>query len=111
MYKRQIEYAKRDGADAVVATDPDADRMGAAVKLADGTFQILTGNQIAAVLVNYLLTAKKDTNTLPTNGSIVTSIVSSRFASKVAESFGVETADVLTGFKSVSYTHLTLPTT
>lgn len=99
-----IEYAKRDGADAVVATDPDADRMGAAVKLADGTFQILTGNQIAAVLVNYLLTAKKDTNTLPTNGSIVTSIVSSRFASKVAESFGVETADVLTGFKYIAAT-------
>ncbi|GMA69324.1 phosphoglucomutase [Leuconostoc litchii] len=99
-----IEYAKREGADAVVATDPDADRMGAAVKLSDGTFQILTGNQIAAVLVNYLLTAKKDTNTLPDNGSIVTSIVSSRFASKVAESFGVETADVLTGFKYIAAT-------
>ncbi|WP_294974963.1 phospho-sugar mutase [uncultured Leuconostoc sp.] len=99
-----IAYAKRDGADAVVATDPDADRMGAAVKLADGTFQVLTGNQIAAVLVNYLLTAKKNTNTLPANGAIVTSIVSSRFASKVAESFGVITADVLTGFKYIAAT-------
>jgi len=99
-----IAYAKRDGADAVVATDPDADRMGAAVKLADGTFQVLTGNQIAAVLVNYLLTAKKNTNTLPENGAIVTSIVSSRFASKVAESFGVITADVLTGFKYIAAT-------
>lgn len=99
-----IEYAKRDGADAVVATDPDADRMGAAVKLADGTFQVLTGNQIAAVLVNYLLTAKKKTNTLPADGAIVTSIVSSRFASTVAESFGVTTADVLTGFKYIAAT-------
>ncbi|MGY3742015.1 phospho-sugar mutase [Leuconostoc inhae] len=99
-----IAYAKRDGADAVVATDPDADRMGAAVKLADGTFQVLTGNQIAAVLVNYLLTAKKNTNTLPENGAIVTSIVSSRFASKVAKSFGVITADVLTGFKYIAAT-------
>ena len=50
--------------------------MGTAVKLADGTFQVLTGNQIAAVLVNYLLTAKKKTNTLPADGAIVTSIVS-----------------------------------
>ncbi|ADG41214.1 MULTISPECIES: phospho-sugar mutase [Leuconostoc] len=99
-----IAYAKKDGADAVVATDPDADRMGAAVKLADGSFQVLTGNQIAAVLVNYLLTAKKNTNTLPENGAIVTSIVSSRFASKVADSFGVITADVLTGFKYIAAT-------
>lgn len=99
-----IAYAKKDGADAVVATDPDADRMGAAVKLADGTFQVLTGNQIAAVLVNYLLTAKKNTNTLPDNGAIVTSIVSSRFASTVAQSFGVITADVLTGFKYIAAT-------
>lgn len=99
-----IAYAKKDGADAVVATDPDADRMGAAVKLADGSFQVLTGNQIAAVLVNYLLTAKKNTHTLPENGAIVTSIVSSRFASKVAESFGVITADVLTGFKYIAAT-------
>lgn len=99
-----IDYAKREGADAVVATDPDADRMGAAVKLADDTFQVLTGNQIAAVLVNYLLTAKKETNTLPENGAIVTSIVSSRFASKIATSFGVTTADVLTGFKYIAAT-------
>ena len=99
-----IGYAKETGADAVVATDPDADRMGAAVRLADGTFQVLTGNQIAAVLVNYLLTAKQNTGTLPDNGAIVTSIVSSRFASKIAESFGVTTADVLTGFKYIAAT-------
>lgn len=99
-----IEYAKREGADAVVATDPDADRMGAAVRLADGTFQVLSGNQIAAVLVNYLLTAKKETQQLPENGAIVTSIVSSRFASTIAKSFGVITADVLTGFKYIAAT-------
>lgn len=99
-----IAYAKETGADAVVATDPDADRMGAAVRLADGTFQVLTGNQIAAVLVNYLLTAKQNTGTLPDNGAIVTSIVSSRFASKIAESFGVTTAAVLTGFKYIAAT-------
>ncbi|MBU7455103.1 phospho-sugar mutase [Leuconostoc fallax] len=99
-----IEYAKRNNADAVVATDPDADRLGAAVRLNDGSYQVLTGNQIAAVLVNYLLTAKKNTGTLPNNGAIVTSVVSSRFASKVAASFGVTTTDVLTGFKYIAAT-------
>ncbi|CAH1854159.1 phospho-sugar mutase [Convivina praedatoris] len=97
-----IEYAKQNGADAVVATDPDADRMGAAVRLANGEYQVLTGNQIAAVLVNYLLTAKKQRQELPDNGAIVTSVVSSRFASTVAQSFGVTTVDVLTGFKYIA---------
>ncbi|MCK8638240.1 phospho-sugar mutase [Fructobacillus fructosus] len=97
-----IEYAKKEQADLVVATDPDADRMGAAVRLADGSYQVLTGNQIAALMVNYLLTAKKKTNTLPDNGAIVTSIVSSRFASEIAKSFGVTTFDVLTGFKYIA---------
>ncbi|MCK8617292.1 phospho-sugar mutase [Fructobacillus sp. M158] len=97
-----IEYAKREEADLVVATDPDADRMGAAVRLADGSYQVLSGNQIAALMVNYLLTAKKKTNTLPENGAIVTSIVSSRFASEIAKSFGVTTFDVLTGFKYIA---------
>lgn len=97
-----IEYAKKEEADLVVATDPDADRMGAAVRLADGSYQVLTGNQIAALMVNYLLTAKKKTKTLPDNGAIVTSIVSSRFASEIAKSFGVTTFDVLTGFKYIA---------
>ncbi|MBS9336253.1 phospho-sugar mutase [Fructobacillus papyrifericola] len=97
-----IEYAKKEAADLVVATDPDADRMGAAVRLADGSYQVLSGNQIAALMVNYLLTAKKKTNTLPENGAIVTSIVSSRFASEIAKSFGVTTFDVLTGFKYIA---------
>jgi phosphoglucomutase len=99
-----IDYAKREGADVVIGTDPDADRMGAAVRLADGTYQVLSGNQIAGIMVNYLLTAKQKTNTLPDNGAIVTSIVSSRFASAIAERFGVTTVDVLTGFKYIAET-------
>ncbi|HEY4399090.1 MAG TPA: phospho-sugar mutase [Lactobacillaceae bacterium] len=99
-----IDYAKREGADVVIGTDPDADRMGAAVRLADGSYQVLSGNQIAGILVNYLLTAKQTTNTLPENGAIVTSIVSSRFASAIAQSFGVTTFDVLTGFKYIAET-------
>ncbi|MCO0832259.1 phospho-sugar mutase [Fructobacillus sp. W13] len=97
-----IEYAKKEEADLVVATDPDADRMGAAVRLADGSYQVLSGNQIAALMVNYLLTAKKKTGELPDNGAIVTSIVSSRFAAEIAKSFGVSTFDVLTGFKYIA---------
>ncbi|WP_061993385.1 phospho-sugar mutase, partial [Fructobacillus ficulneus] len=97
-----IEYAKREEADLVVATDPDADRMGAAVRLADGTYQVLSGNQIAGLMVNYLLSAKKKHNALPDNGAIVTSIVSSRFASEIAKSYGVATLDVLTGFKYIA---------
>lgn len=99
-----IKYATEEGADLVVASDPDADRLGAAVRLADGSFKVLSGNQIAAILVNYLLTAKAETKTLPTNGAIVTSIVSSRFAPTVAKNFGVTTFDVLTGFKYIAET-------
>ncbi|MBS9338340.1 phospho-sugar mutase [Fructobacillus sp. M2-14] len=97
-----IEYAKKEEADLVVATDPDADRMGAAVRLKDGSYQVLSGNQIAALMVNYLLTAKKKTGELPDNGAIVTSIVSSRFVAEIAKSFGVTTFDVLTGFKYIA---------
>ncbi|CAK8054251.1 phospho-sugar mutase [Eupransor demetentiae] len=97
-----IEYAKREGADMVVATDPDADRMGAAVRLSDGSYKLLTGNQIAALMVHYLLSAKKRTKTLPENGAIVTSIVSSTFAQQIAKSYGVATFDVLTGFKYIA---------
>lgn len=99
-----IKYATAEGADLVVASDPDADRLGAAVRLNDGSFKVLSGNQIAAILVNYLLTAKAETKTLPSNGAIVTSIVSSRFAPTVAKSFGVKTFDVLTGFKYIAET-------
>lgn len=97
-----IDYAKKEEADLVVATDPDADRMGAAVRLADGSYQVLSGNQIAGLMVNYLLAAKKKNGTLPENGAIVTSIVSSRFASEIAKSYGVATLDVLTGFKYIA---------
>lgn len=97
-----IEYAKKQAADLVVATDPDADRMGAAVRLADGSYQVLSGNQIAGLMVNYLLAAKKKNQTLPENGAIVTSIVSSRFASEIAKNYGVATLDVLTGFKYIA---------
>ena len=97
-----IALAKEQGADVVIAVDPDADRMGTAVRQPSGEYQLLTGNQIGAILLNYLLTAKKAAGTLPANGALVKSIVSSEFAADIAKSFGVETINVLTGFKYIA---------
>ncbi|MDR3191173.1 MAG: phospho-sugar mutase [Lactobacillaceae bacterium] len=97
-----IELAKKAGADIVIAVDPDADRMGLAVRQPTGDYVLLTGNQIGAVLVNYILTAKQAAGTLPANGAIVKSIVSSEFATKIAEDFGITTVNVLTGFKYIA---------
>ncbi|MCT0020203.1 phospho-sugar mutase [Weissella cibaria] len=97
-----IALAKEQGADVVIAVDPDADRMGTAVRQPSGDYQLLTGNQIGAVLLNYLLTAKKAASTLPANGALVKSIVSSEFAADIAKNFGVETINVLTGFKYIA---------
>lgn len=97
-----IALAKEQGADVVIGVDPDADRMGTAVRLPSGEYQLLTGNQIGALLLNYLLTAKKSAGTLPANGVLVKSIVSSEFAADIARSFNIETINVLTGFKYIA---------
>lgn len=101
-----FEYAeklgKEIGADILVATDPDADRLGAAVRKSDGTYEVLTGNQIASLMVNYLLLAKKEANQLPENSVVLKSIVSSEFPTVIAESYGVKMIDVLTGFKFIA---------
>lgn len=101
-----FEYAEKlgreIGADILVATDPDADRLGASVRKSDGSYQVLTGNQIASLMVDYLLLAKKETNQLPENAVILKSIVSSEFPTVIAESYGVEMVDVLTGFKFIA---------
>lgn len=95
-------YGKEHDADILIATDPDADRMGAAVKLPNGDYQVITGNQIAALMTHYILTAKKNTGALPDNGVILKSIVSSEMPATIAKSFGVETVNVLTGFKFIA---------
>ena len=97
-----IELGKKEGADLLVAVDPDADRLGAAVRQPNGDYQLLTGNQIAAVMLNYILTAHKEAGSLPANAAAVKSIVSSEFATKVAASYGVEMINVLTGFKFIA---------
>ena len=101
-----FEYAIRLGeetkADVLLATDPDADRMGAAVRQPDGTYQVITGNQIAAILLDYLLFAHQKAGTLPANAAAVKSIVSSELPTVIAEHYGVKMVNVLTGFKFIA---------
>lgn len=97
-----IELGKKEGADLLIGVDPDADRLGAAVRQPDGEYKLLTGNQIAAILLNYILTARKNAGTLPSNAVAVKSIVSSEFATKVAANFNVKMINVLTGFKFIA---------
>ena len=98
---RGIDLAKKEGADLVIATDPDCDRVGLAVKTKDGEYELLTGNQIGALLVNYVLSNLKNKNELPKNSTIIKTIVTSEFGAKVAESYGVDCLNVLTGFKFI----------
>ncbi|MFT8399762.1 MAG: phospho-sugar mutase [Lentilactobacillus diolivorans] len=96
------KLGKKVSADVLIASDPDADRLGCAVRQPDGNYQLLSGNQIASVLLNYILSAKKKSGTLPENGTIVKSIVSTDLAVKIAASYGVATNNVLTGFKFIA---------
>lgn len=100
-----FEYAIRDGqktnADLLIATDPDADRLGIAVKNLEGEYVVLTGNQTGAILLHYLLSQKKEKGILPANGVVLKTIVTSEIGRDVAASFGLDTIDTLTGFKFI----------
>ncbi|KOY77417.1 Phosphoglucomutase [Apilactobacillus kunkeei] len=97
-----IKLGNEENADVLIATDPDADRLGAAVRQPDGSYELMTGNQIASVLLDYILTAKKNVNDLPADGTVVKSIVSTELATKIANNYGVEMQNVLTGFKYIA---------
>lgn len=97
-----IELGKKEGADVLIATDPDADRLGVAVRKADGDYTVLSGNQIGAIFTKYILEAHKQAGTLPDNATIIKSIVSSELPTVIAKSYGVETQNVLTGFKFIA---------
>ena len=98
-----LEQAKREKADILIATDPDCDRVGIAVKEA-GDYIMLTGNQVGILLVDYIAKTRKELGTLPENPILVKSIVTSSLADRVAKSHGVETVNVLTGFKYIGDT-------
>ncbi|MFQ4153989.1 phospho-sugar mutase [Pediococcus pentosaceus] len=97
-----IELGKKQDADLLIASDPDADRLGAAVRLPNGDYKLLTGNQIAALMLEYILTAHDAAGDLPGNAAAVKSIVSSELATRIAEAHHVEMINVLTGFKYIA---------
>ena len=100
-YVLAIKLADEVGANVIFATDPDCDRLGVAVRDKTGKFQLLTGNQIGCVLLYYILSTKQKQGTLPRNGAAVKSIVSTSLANRIAESFGVQMYETLTGFKFI----------
>ena len=96
-----IAIANNVGSNLVVATDPDADRVGVVARTGDGSFKTITGNQMGALLIDYIITAYEETGTMPDQPYVVKSIVSSELATKICEAHGVEMFNVLTGFKFI----------
>ena len=96
------ELGRQVDADVLVATDPDADRLGVEIRQADGSYKNLSGNQIGAIIAKYILEAHKTAGSLPTNAALCKSIVSTELVSKIAESYGATMFNVLTGFKFIA---------
>jgi len=100
--KMAIEQAERLGAEIAIGTDPDADRMGAAVRRLDGTYAMLTGNQIGCLLINYLLERRRSSGMLRSSDYIIKSFVSTDMADAIARHYGVTSYTVMTGFRFIS---------
>lgn len=100
-FELAIKYGKEIDADILLGTDPDSDRLGVAVKNAEGEYQVLTGNQTGAIMLHYLLSQKAEKGLLPENGIVLKTIVTSEIGRAIAESFGIPTFDTLTGFKFI----------
>lgn len=94
-----LELAEKEGADLMLATDPDADRVGIAVRCKDGSYQLLSGNEVGVLLLDYICKARIEKGTMPQNPVMVKSIVSTPLADVVAAHYGIECRNVLTGFK------------
>lgn len=98
---RGIELAKKEGANLVIATDPDCDRVGVAVKTTSGDYALLTGNQIGGMLTNYIIEGQREEHKLKDNSVLIKTIVTSEFGADVAKANNVEVMNVLTGFKFI----------
>ena len=98
---RGIALAKAEGADLVIATDPDCDRVGVAVKTTTGEYALLTGNQIGAMLTNYIIESSKEENKLDPKATLVKTIVTSEFGADIAKANNLDVINVLTGFKFI----------
>jgi phosphoglucomutase len=97
-----IEMAEQTGADLIMGTDPDADRVGVVVRDETGEFSVLTGNQLGALFLEYILSQRKERGELPDNGVVIKTIVTSELGAKIANHYGVETVNTLTGFKFIA---------
>ena len=98
---RGIELAKKSGSDLVIATDPDCDRVGVAVKTVSGEYALLTGNQIGGLLTNYIIEGLKENNKLKEDSVLIKTIVTSEFGADIAKANNLEVMNVLTGFKFI----------
>lgn len=100
-FEKAIALGSRVGADILLATDPDTDRVGAAVKDDSGQYIVLTGNQLGALLLEYILSERERQGTLPANGVVLKTIVTSEMGRAIASRYGLPTIDTLTGFKYI----------
>ena len=96
-----MEYAKKNNADLLLATDPDCDRVGIAVKNSDGEYVLLTGNQTGCLLLDYVCSMRMKNGTMPQDAEVVKTIVTTDLGEQIASSYGVRTVNVLTGFKFI----------
>lgn len=96
-----IDMAKKNDVDLIIGTDPDCDRVGIVVRDAEGEYRTLTGNQTGALLVEYILRAKSENGTLPANGVVIKTIVTTELAAAIAKAYNIEIMNVLTGFKYI----------
>ncbi|HBC4782929.1 TPA: phospho-sugar mutase [Enterococcus faecalis] len=101
-FEYAIRLGEKEGADLLIATDPDADRLGAAVRMLNGDYQVLTGNQLGSIMIHYILEAHQQAGTLPQNAAVLKSIVSSELATAIAEKYNTKMFNVLTGFKFIA---------
>lgn len=100
-FTRAIEIAKENDVDLIIGTDPDCDRVGIVVRDADGVYRTLTGNQTGALLVEYILRARKEQGKLPSDGVVIKTIVTTELASAIAKAYDTEIMSLLTGFKYI----------
>ncbi|MBP3728240.1 MAG: phospho-sugar mutase, partial [Pseudobutyrivibrio sp.] len=96
-----MEYARKNNADLLLATDPDCDRVGIAVKNADGEYVLLSGNQTGCLLFDYVCSMRVKNGTMPADAEVVKTIVTTDLGQQIAENYGVKTVNVLTGFKFI----------
>ena len=96
-----VEIAKKENVELIIATDPDCDRVGVVVKDTEGEYITLNGNQTGVLLMEYILSHKKEAGTLPPNAVVIKTIVTTEMAKAIADNYGVEIIDVLTGFKFI----------